>query len=124
MAGADGYSFGPDEIGPYVEAFSRPRALTSAINYYRAAFRQLATGRTPRVSVIPCPTLVVIGEEDHTTPLADAQLMASHIPDARLAVIPAAGHLSNCEQPEMFNDLLRGFVEGLRSNEGKPSLRL
>ena len=63
---------------------------------------------------ISCPTLVVIGEEDHTTPLIDAQLMASNIPNARLAVIPAAGHLSNCEQPEMFNDLLRGFVEELR----------
>ncbi len=63
---------------------------------------------------ILCSTLVVIGDEDHTTPLVDAQLMASHIPHARLAIIPAAGHLSNCEQPELFNDLLRGFVEGLR----------
>ena len=68
----------------------------------------------PHLPAISCPTLVVIGEEDHTTPLIDAQLMASNIPNARLAVIPAAGHLSNCEQPEMFNDLLRGFVEELR----------
>ncbi|ULA60434.1 MAG: Putative 3-oxoadipate enol-lactonase [Nitrospira sp.] len=71
------------------------------------------------LSAISCPTLVVIGDEDHTTPLVDAQVMASHIPNARLAVIPAAGHLSNCEQPELFNDLLRGFVEGLRPNSGR-----
>jgi pimeloyl-ACP methyl ester carboxylesterase len=64
---------------------------------------------------ISCPTLVVIGEEDHTTPLVDAQLMASEIPNARLAVIPAAGHLSNCEQSELFNDVLRGFVEEVQS---------
>ncbi|MGC3974196.1 MAG: alpha/beta fold hydrolase [Nitrospira sp.] len=67
------------------------------------------------LSAILCPTLIVMGEEDHTTPLVDAQLLASHIPNARLAVIATAGHVSNCEQPELFNDLLRGFVEEVRS---------
>ena len=71
------------------------------------------------LSAISCPTLVVLGDEDHTTPLADAQVMASQIPNARLAVIPAAGHLSNCEQPGLFNELLRGFVEGLGSHGGR-----
>ena len=66
------------------------------------------------LQTITCPTLVIIGQEDQTTPLADAQLMAREIPDARLAIIPAAGHLSNLEQPEGFNELMRGFVEGLR----------
>ena len=60
---------------------------------------------------ITCPTLVVVGQEDHTTPLADARLMAAEIPGARLAVIPAAGDLSNLEQPDVFNDLLRSFAE-------------
>ncbi len=64
---------------------------------------------------ITCPTLVVVGQEDHTTPLADAQLMAAAIPGARLAVIPAAGHLSNLEQPDVFNDLVQDFVEALRA---------
>ena len=79
---------------------------------------------TTHLSAILCPTLVVIGEEDHTTPLVDAQLLAERIPHARLAIIPAAGHVSNCEQPELFNDLLRGFVEELRSMAGEPSFRL
>lgn len=68
----------------------------------------------PHLRTIACPTLVVIGQEDNTTPLADAQLMASEIPGARLAVIPTAGHLSNLEQPDVFNELVKGFVEGLR----------
>ncbi len=68
-----------------------------------------------RLHTITCPTLVLIGQEDHTTPLVDAQSITNGIPGARLAVIPAAGHLSNCEQPEIFNDLLRGFIEGLNN---------
>lgn len=67
---------------------------------------------------ITCPTLVMIGQEDGTTPLVDAELMAREIPSARLAVIPAAGHLSNLEQPEVFNTLLREFVEGLPGTQG------
>ncbi|MCC2640333.1 MAG: putative 3-oxoadipate enol-lactonase [Nitrospira sp.] len=63
---------------------------------------------------ITCPALVMVGQEDSTTPLLDAQLMAAEIHGARLAVIPAAGHLSNLEQPSIFNDLVGGFVEGLR----------
>ncbi len=73
-----------------------------------------------QLPAISCPTLIVIGAEDQTTPLVDAQLMAREIPHARLAIIPAAGHLSNCEQPERFSELLREFVEGLREgNRGR-----
>ena len=31
-------------------------------------------------------------------------------PGARLAVIPAAGHLSNIEQPTVFNEIVLGFL--------------
>jgi 3-oxoadipate enol-lactonase len=66
------------------------------------------------LSVLSCPTLIVVGQEDNTTPLSDAQLMAERISGARLAIIPSAGHLSNLEQPKVFCDLLQDFasVEG------------
>ena len=66
------------------------------------------------LSVLRCPTLILVGQEDNTTPLADAQLMAKQISGARLAIIPSAGHLSNLEQPQVFNDLIRNFVEETR----------
>jgi pimeloyl-ACP methyl ester carboxylesterase len=31
------------------------------------------------------------------------------IPDTKLVVIPRAGHVSNPEQPEPFNDAVRNF---------------
>ncbi len=75
----------------------------------------------PFLCAISCPTLVLIGQEDTTTPMVDSQLMAKEIPGARLAVIPSAGHLSNLEQPDVFNDLVKGFVEGVGlSSGGRP----
>ena len=32
------------------------------------------------------------------------------IPDAKLVVIPGAGHVSNLEQPERFNQAVREFL--------------
>jgi 3-oxoadipate enol-lactonase len=60
---------------------------------------------------IRVPTLIVVGEEDHFTPVPIARLMSDHIPGARLAVIPGAGHLPNMEAPEAFNEVLDGFLK-------------
>lgn len=59
------------------------------------------------------PALVIVGEEDATTPVDVAEDMCRRLPDARLAVIPAAGHLSSLEQPEPFTAKLRTFLEEL-----------
>jgi pimeloyl-ACP methyl ester carboxylesterase len=64
----------------------------------------------PFLQRIHCPTQIIVGELDVPTPPADARLMAESIPNARLAIIPGAGHLSNLEQPDRFNEILRAFV--------------
>jgi pimeloyl-ACP methyl ester carboxylesterase len=57
--------------------------------------------------------MVLVGEEDQTTPPAEAEVIAQGIPGAKLAVIPGAGHLSNLEQPDQFNDVVGKFAAGL-----------
>lgn len=58
---------------------------------------------------ISVPTLVVVGEHDAITPPAEAQAMADAIPGARLAVIPAAGHLTPMENPSAVAQALDEF---------------
>ena len=67
------------------------------------------------LSLITCPTLVIVGEEDGTTPPSEARFMAQGIPGARLSIIPGAGHISNLEQPDLFNQEVAKFVEELLS---------
>jgi 3-oxoadipate enol-lactonase len=59
---------------------------------------------------ITCPTQIIVGELDLPTPPSDAKLMADLIPNARLAIIPAAAHLPNLEQPDQFNESISAFV--------------
>ncbi|MBS0152609.1 MAG: alpha/beta fold hydrolase [Nitrospira sp.] len=64
----------------------------------------------PFLQQIRCPTQIIVGELDVPTPPVDARLMADRIPYASLSVIPGAGHLSNLEQPDRFNETVRAFV--------------
>jgi pimeloyl-ACP methyl ester carboxylesterase len=60
----------------------------------------------PRIAV---PTLLIWGELDTRSPLSVAREFQQEIPDTKLVVIPAAGHVSNLEQPEQFNEAVREF---------------
>jgi len=71
----------------------------------------------PLLGQISCPTQVIVGERDLPTPPSDAKLMAERIPDARLTIIPEAAHLTNLEQPALFNETVRSFVSMLASNQ-------
>ena len=73
----------------------------------------------PLLSSISVPALVLVGEEDTLTPPAEARLMAAHIPDSRMLIIPEAGHLANLENPRAFNTALRGFLCELAQMQGQ-----
>ncbi len=68
----------------------------------------------PTMSQITCPTLILVGDQDNLTPVADAELMAEKIQGAKLVKIAGAAHLSPMEQPEAFTVALRDFVVSLR----------
>ena len=66
---------------------------------------------TPTLPTITVPALVVFGAEDVITPAeTEGRGLANAIPGAKLVIIPNAGHLSNLEQPEVFNTAVRKFL--------------
>lgn len=54
-------------------------------------------------------TLLVWGDLDTATPLADGQLMEKLIPNSGLAVIKGVGHFSFLEQPVIFRNIMRSY---------------
>jgi pimeloyl-ACP methyl ester carboxylesterase len=67
---------------------------------------------------IQCPTLIIWGELDPETPLADAHQMHRLIPGSRLAVIPKAGHFPFLEKPAEFGQALFPFLGLTRPEPG------
>jgi pimeloyl-ACP methyl ester carboxylesterase len=101
-----------------LKSASRERSSVShrdASGLARAA-RGMLTQRDARViEVLPeikVPSLVVVGADD-TPFLAASDYMAAKIPGAQKAVIPAAGHAVNIDQPQAFIDAVMPFLEAL-----------
>lgn len=66
---------------------------------------------TPLLAEIACPTLVIAGADDQVIPVTEAENMYAAIPNARLQILPHAGHLLNLEQPEAFNAIVDEFLQ-------------
>jgi 3-oxoadipate enol-lactonase len=70
----------------------------------------------PTLATITVPVLALAGEDDVLTPPADAQRIADGIPGAACVRLAGAGHMSNLERPDAFNDAVGRFLETIRSS--------
>jgi pimeloyl-ACP methyl ester carboxylesterase len=61
---------------------------------------------------IAAPTLIVQGAHDTGRTPEHGALMASLMPNARLAVLPNSGHTPQLEEPEAFLETLAPFLSG------------
>jgi pimeloyl-ACP methyl ester carboxylesterase len=59
------------------------------------------------------PVLVIHGQDDQLIPPREAEATHAALPNARLVLVPNAGHLLNLEQPETFNAEVRTFLHSL-----------
>ena len=80
-------------------------------NAMRAIFvRVVNEDLRPLLPAIEVPTLLVWGERDEDVPVAYGRLMAEEIPDARLEVLPGAGHFSYMDRLPQFCRVVRDFL--------------
>jgi pimeloyl-ACP methyl ester carboxylesterase len=66
----------------------------------------------PDLERVRVPTLVLCGEQDPVTPVADHAAIAAGIAGARFERIVDCGHLSTIEQPEAVTRLLVDWLAG------------
>lgn len=60
---------------------------------------------------IDVPTFIMVGELDTLTPPSMSKEIMKEIKNSRLSIIPNAGHLSNIENPKVFNQKLLEFLD-------------
>jgi len=87
----------------HIAADVRPDSLRTQLSVMAEADQR---DLLPSIAV---PTLLIWGELDARSPLRVARQFEQAIPDAKLVVIPACGHVSHLERPERFNEAVREF---------------
>lgn len=69
----------------------------------------------PMLHRIACPTLILVGEHDPSTPPSSAEILERLIPGAHLHVIADASHMAPLEKPAIVNAQLLEFLWSLRN---------
>lgn len=70
---------------------------------------------TSLLTSIETPTLLIVGEDDSISTPQEMKTIADAMPNARLEVIPEAGHMSPLENPRPVNAAIREFLQSLPS---------
>ena len=69
----------------------------------------------PTLKTVNVPTLILLGDEDTLTTVADAELMKQNIPGSQMKVIPKAGHYAVWEKSEEAGKVLRQFLDAVHA---------
>jgi 2-succinyl-6-hydroxy-2,4-cyclohexadiene-1-carboxylate synthase len=92
-----------------LRARQRPDRLSHDPRQLAQLLRSAGQGVTPpvwdRLHELHCPVLLIAGERDERYVEA-AKRMSSLIPDARVRLVPGAGHAPQLERPELVAELL------------------
>ncbi len=88
----------------------RHTSVEGLVRSARGVLPQQSAAVLDSLSAIAVPVLVIVGEDDAQF-RASADYMTAKIPDARLVVVPDAGHSINVEQPNAFDDAVITFLD-------------
>jgi pimeloyl-ACP methyl ester carboxylesterase len=102
-----------------IESLLRRLILTQPVATIQAALAALADrpDMTEAMGKARQPMLLVVGAEDVITPPACLELAEALIPQARLLIVPHAGHMTPLEQPAIFNAAVLEFLRELPAAE-------
>lgn len=104
----------PDaDLQVYADAASRPGALRSMINYYRALLRT-RDAREIGDGMVHVPTLMIWGEEDAAIDIRCIDGTEEWVPDLELHRLPGVSHWVQIEAHKQVNEILRKWLETAR----------
>jgi len=96
-----------------VDEFARNRLVNDPSCYARVALAMSAYNYNEELGGIRCPTLIIVGDQDVTTPPGGSVRISRLIPSSKLIIFKDCGHISYVEQPEVFSKAVLGFLAEL-----------
>ena len=111
--------FTEEDKKAYIEAWSRPGALTGGLNYYRAAnagpqangeTRAPNPAATPGTLTVQVPTLVIWGEKDTALLTSSLDGLDKFVTQLTVKRIPDGTHWVIHEKPDLVNQYIREFI--------------
>lgn len=108
-------AFGPD-AGPAAVAFAEQMMTETRMDAFAGFLNSMITTGlvSDCTSLSGAANLVIGAEHDLLTPVEHSLKIAACVPDARLEVVPSAGHMAMMERPSIVSDHLGDLIERAR----------
>jgi pimeloyl-ACP methyl ester carboxylesterase len=110
-----------DEILAVYRAPSRTTGSTRAMGQWLVGF---ASGKDTGISqdrgmyqTLSIPVVLIWGEEDQTTLLAQGKTLSQLIPNSTLLTMPGVGHIPHIEDTAVFNERLFEALDFIANNQ-------
>lgn len=104
-------AFTDEDITIFAEALKQPKALSSAMKYYRSIYwPDWFLTWADRNERIACPTQFIWGREDRAVRLPFMEEAAEHVDDLRTVLIDDAGHWVQQEKPDEVTAAMLDFL--------------
>lgn len=100
-------TFSDEDLEKYIEAWSKPNAMRSMINWYRAAFQHPDFSSEVQVKV---PTLILWGEKDAFLEAKMARESVAYCDKAEVQYFPDATHWLPHEEADAVNRAIDRFI--------------
>lgn len=102
-------------VGPNCTKIAKNKLYKSFLNihiesYLKTIAETVNYNASSNLSKFDVPTKLIYGEYDQLTPVSIGKLAKKKILNSSLNIIKNAGHLSNIEQPEAFNKIIKTFL--------------
>lgn len=76
---------------------------------YAASCRALAEAKSINQRDVKVPVLLIVGDEDKTTPIPMSKTLYKNFPNAELVILPNCGHWATIEKPNEVNAAIMTF---------------
>jgi pimeloyl-ACP methyl ester carboxylesterase len=112
ITGASHRGLTPEQLDTLAAPWMGPEGQAAFYRQVAQADEAYTDVLEPRYPDLDLPVLVVWGNEDRWIPSDRARRLAALIPDARLELVPAAGHLVQLDQPVHLAMTLHRWLTG------------
>ena len=108
---ADGAAFTDEDIDIFAEALKQPKALSSAMKYYRSIYWPDWFLTWPDRNLrVTCPTQFIWGRDDPAVRLPFMEEAAEYVDDLQTVIVDNAGHWVQQEQPAQVTAAMLDFL--------------
>ncbi len=107
--------FDPSEVERFKDRYRLQMQYRGFKRAIISTLRNKAVDGSPetyeRLGRLAMPVLLVWGRHDRTLPIEQSASILKLVPRAQFEIIEDAGHIPNCEQPEVFHTILHKFLD-------------